>query len=327
MVSPHLLTRRHFLDQCKGLSTLGFAKAMGASAMGASAVGLSLSGCSEPKDEVPNESLGDGEAFEYIDPKRASKKGTIEWAVSGKWRQASDKARDKFRHPIEMTNFFEIRPSSHVLDLWPGTGYMTDILAPYLKIGKGRYSSALLPQSAQSNSDVRAFNEQYRRHFTGKKSLYGEINITHFGPETVEILASKSQDVVLFLLVLHDWMAAGIAEKAFLLAASALKSGGVLGIEQHRGDIGHVQDPAATNGYVQEPFVQQLAKEAGLIFVDSSEANANPRDDKEHPFGVWTLPPQRLTAPRGQPINPNFDSTLYDSIGESDRMLLKFRKP
>jgi predicted methyltransferase len=131
----------------------------------------------------------------------------------------------------------------------------------------------------------------------------------------------------LFLLVLQDWMAAGIAEKAFLEAFAALKSGGILGVEQHRSDIGNVQDPAASNGYVQEPFVKQLASEAGFVFVQSSEMNANPKDGKEHPFGVWTLPPQRLSAPRGQPPNPNFNSSIYESIGESDRMVLKFRKP
>ncbi len=122
-------------------------------------------------------------------------------------------------------------------------------------------------------------------------------------------------------------MSAGIAEKAFADAFAALRPGGILGVEQHRADIGNVQDPAATNGYVQEPFVKQLAAEAGFQFLASSEINANPKDDKDHPFGVWTLPPQRLTAPRGQPANPEFDGTLYESIGESDRMVLKFRKP
>ncbi len=132
---------------------------------------------------------------------------------------------------------------------------------------------------------------------------------------------------MLFLLVIQDMMGAGIAEKAFTDAFAALKPGGILGVEQHRADIGNVQDPGATSGYVQEPFVKQLAAEAGFAYVGASEMNANPKDDKDHPFGVWTLPPQRLTAPRGQPPNPDFDGTLYESIGESDRMTLKFRKP
>jgi len=131
----------------------------------------------------------------------------------------------------------------------------------------------------------------------------------------------------MFLLVIQDMMGAGIAEKAFADAFAALKPGGILGVEQHRADIGNVQDPGATSGYVQEPFVKQLAAEVGFSFIGASEMNANPKDDKDHPFGVWTLPPQRLTAPRGQAPNPEFDGTLYESIGESDRMTLKFRKP
>ena len=126
---------------------------------------------------------------------------------------------------------------------------------------------------------------------------------------------------------LHGWMAAGIAEKAFADAFAALRPGGVLGIEQHRLAPAQDQDPVAANGYVQEGFVRQLAAEAGFVFVEASEINANPKDTKDHPFGVDTLAPTRLTAPRGQPADPTFDRTKYEAIGESDRMTLKFRKP
>jgi len=122
-------------------------------------------------------------------------------------------------------------------------------------------------------------------------------------------------------------MAAGIVEKAFADAFSALRPGGTLGIEQHRLASDEDQDPAAANGYVQEAFVKQLAAEAGFVFEASSEINANATDTKDHPFGVETLPPQRLTAPRGQAPDPTFDRSKYDAIGESDRMTLKFRKP
>ena len=167
----------------------------------------------------------------------------------------------------------------------------------------------------------------FHAHFDAKKSLYGELGYTTFGPQSGALGEPDSVDAVLFLTRIQDWMAAGIAEKAFSDAFKVLKPGGVLGIEQHRADIGHVQDPAATSGYVQEPFVKQLADEAGFTFVDASEVNANPKDSKDYIFGVWTLPPQRLTAPRGEPANPDFDGTLFETIGESDRMTLKFRKP
>jgi predicted methyltransferase len=258
----------------------------------------------------------------------AAQEGSLDWAVSGRWRAASDKARDPYRHPVEMLTFFEIKPKDTVIDMWPGAGYMTEILAPYLTHGKGDYLAALFEAKSPADKATASLSDRYRTHFSSNKKLYGAIDYTEFGPASPALAPAGSVDCVLFLLVIQDWMAAGIAEKAFADAFAALKPGGILGIEQHRADIGHVhQDPAATNGYVQEPFVKQLAGEAGFTFVASSEMNANPKDDKDHPFGVWTLPPQRLTAPRGQPPNPEFDGSLYESIGESDRMTMKFRKP
>ena len=269
----------------------------------------------------------DGDPSEVVDPKLASQEGTLEWAVSGNWRNAVDKARDKYRHPIEMLNFFEIRPRSQVVDMWPGAGYMTEILAPYLAHGKGQYVAALFEPGNLAEKATISLGDKYQAHFGGNRKLYGTPVYAAFGPESGPLVAAATADLVLMLLVIQDWMSAGIAEKAFSDAFGALRPGGVLGVEQHRADIGAAQDPAATNGYVQEPFVKQLAAEAGFQYVGSSEMNANPKDDKDHPFGVWTLPPQRLTAPRGQPPNPEFDGSLYESIGESDRMTLKFRKP
>ncbi len=257
----------------------------------------------------------------------SQQEGTPQWAVSGRWRNSLDKGRDPFRHPLEMIDFFEIQPRDVVIDIWPGAGYMTDILGPYLTRGKGRYIAALFPATGGAQSATGTLSEKYRERFSSNKKLYGGIEFTEFGPETPAITEAESADVVLMLLVVHDLMAAGIAEKAFADAFAALRPGGLLAIEQHRADVGNVQDPGATNGYVQEPFVKQLAFEAGFAFDAASEINANPKDDKDHPFGVWTLPPQRLTSPRGQPPNPEFDGTLYESIGESDRMTLKFRKP
>jgi predicted methyltransferase len=277
-----------------------------------------------PPDDDPD---ADDDASEVVDPKLAQQEGTLQWAVSGNWRNAVDKARDKYQHPIETLQFFEVDPNSTVVDMWPGAGYMTEVLAPYLNKGKGAYVAALIAPRAGADQAILSLNDAYRKHFDADKKLYGDITYSQFGADTGALVPAGTADCVLMITVVQDWMAAGIAEKAFADAFAALKPGGVLGVEQHRADIGNVQDPAASNGYVQEPFVRQLASEAGFGFVASSEINANPKDDKDHPFGVWTLPPQRLTAPRGQPPNPDFDGTLYESIGESDRMTLKFRKP
>ena len=269
----------------------------------------------------------DADTAAPIDPRLAAQEGTLEWAVSGNWRNAVDKGRDKYRHPVEMLTFFEIKPKDTVIDMWPGAGYMTEILAPYLNKGKGQYIAALIEAGPVPEEAAASLEAKYRAHFDADKKRYGELTYAAFGETSGALAEADSVDCVLFLLVIHDWIAKGIAEKAFNDAFAALRPGGILGVEQHRADIGNVQDPGATTGYVQEPLVKQMAAEAGFQFVAESEMNANPKDDKDHPFGVWTLPPQRLTAPRGQAPNPEFDGSLYESIGESDRMTLKFRKP
>ncbi|WP_040309214.1 class I SAM-dependent methyltransferase [Asticcacaulis biprosthecium] len=285
-----------------------------------------LAGCGDKSPD--SEIIPDGtEGEEVIDPKLAKQDGTLEWAVSGGWRSQTDKARDKYRHPIGLLNFFEIRPKHTVIDMWPGFGYMTEILSPYLSHGKGQYIAALFESKSPADQAMAALNAKYRERFSGNKKLYGSVEFTEFGPESPQLLPAGSADCVLMLLVIQDWMMRGSVEKAFEDAYAALKPGGILGVEQHRADIGAAQDPAGAKGYVQEPFVRQLAAEAGFQFVQASEINANPKDDKDHPFGVWTLPPYRQTAERGQPPNPEFDGALYESIGESDRMTLKFRKP
>ena len=172
-----------------------------------------------------------------------------------------------------------------------------------------------------------ALMANYEQRFGADEKLYGDIQFSAFGAATGPVAPAGTADLALFMRNIHAWMAVGIAEKAFADAYAALRPGGVLGVEQHRLAPDEDQDPAAADGYVQEAFVRQLAAEAGFVFVASSEINANETDTKDHPFGVDTLAPQRLTAPRGSPPNPTFDRTKYDEIGESDRMTLKFRKP
>lgn len=253
-------------------------------------------------------------------------KGSLEWAVAGSWR-AQDKARDAARHPMETLRFFGLQPAMTVVDFWPGSGWYTEILAPYLAEGRGHYIAAGFQTGAGSAPVQGALMAAFTKRFTTDRKLYGDIELAAFGPTSGPVAPANTCDLALFMRNIHAWMAAGIAEKAFADAWAALRPGGVLGVEQHRLGPEEDQDPAAANGYVQEAFVKQLAAEAGFVFVASSEINANERDTKDYPFGVDTLPPSRLTAPRGEPPNPTFDRSKYDAIGESDRMTLKFRKP
>lgn len=273
--------------------------------------------------------VGCGRKKTASEPPKAPVKGgadTIEAAVAGTWRSPADRARDIWRHPVETLGFWELKPGQTVVEFWPGAGWYTEILAPFLASTKGKLYAATL-QSDPSDPAAAEIVEAYRRKLNEKPRLYGKVEITSFGPTTGPVAPAGSADLVLFLRNVHNWMAGGIAEKAFKDALAALKPGGILGVEEHRGEPGRVQDVLAADGYVQEAYVIQMAKEAGFIMAGSSEINANPKDTKDHPFGVWTLPPTRLSAPRGEPAEPGFDHARYDAIGESDRMTLKFVKP
>lgn len=257
-------------------------------------------------------------------PTKAARNMTLADAVAGDWRPAADKARDAWRHPVETLEFWGLKPGQTVVEFWPGAGWYTDILAPYLAANNGKLIAADLEPTDPASAEI---VEAYRARLKAKPKIYGDVEITAFGPTSGPVAPAGSADLVLFLRNLHNWMAAGIAEKAFRDAFAALKPGGVLGIEEHRAAPGGVQDVLAANGYVQEAYAVRLAQEAGFVLDKTSEINANAADDRDHPFGVWTLPPVRLTAPRGEPADPNFDRAPYDAVGESDRMTLRLVKP
>jgi len=257
-------------------------------------------------------------------PKPSRKAQGLAQAVAGEWRTAPDKARDAFRHPIESLQFWGLKPGMTVVEFWPGAGWYTDILAPFLNETGGRlYAANLEPLDDTSRQAIDA----YGRKLADKPRVYGEVTITAFGPTSGPVAPAGTADLALFLRNIHNWMAAGIADKAFRDAFAALKPGGLLGVEEHRASVGGVQDALAADGYVQQDYVIQLAKEAGFVLDAISEINANPKDTRDHPFGVWTLPPTRLSAPRGEPAKEGFDHAKYDAIGESDRMTLRFEKP
>ncbi|MEO8113897.1 MAG: methyltransferase [Phenylobacterium sp.] len=259
-------------------------------------------------------------------PVATASPNTIEAAVAGSWRTPSERARDPWRHPVESLQFWGLKPHQTVVEFWPGAGWYTDILAPFLAATGGRlYVANMQPDPADPAAGAVA--EALRHHLMEKPRLFGEVTLTAFGPTSGPVAPAGSADLVLFLRNLHNWMAAGLAEKAFRDAYLALKPGGLLGVEEHRANSGGVPDLLAADGYVHQAFAIKLAQEAGFRLAAESEINANPRDTKDHPFGVWTLPPVRRSSPRGQADNPKFDHAPYNAIGESDRMTLRFIKP
>jgi predicted methyltransferase len=252
--------------------------------------------------------------------------GALEWAAGGEWRSPSDKARDFWRHPVQTLLFWGLKPGMTVVEFWPGIGWYSDIIAPYLARNGGKLIAAQFQIGPSGDPAQAEILYSYRKKLAARPGLYGEPELTAFGPASGPVAPAASADLVIFENV-HGWMAAGIVDKAFREAFRALKPGGVLGVEENREAPGGVQDVLALSGYVQEDYVKQLAAEAGFRFADASEINGNPKDDRNHPFGVWTLPPTRQSAPLGKPDDPKFDHTKYDAIGESDRMTLRFVKP
>ena len=233
-------------------------------------------------------------------------------AVAGDHRTAKNKARDQYRHPIETLNFFGFTPSMTVVEITPGGGWYTEILAPALK-GTGKLYGAHYPDTGADD-----YYSNSRKKLVKKLAsdvVFSEVVLTDFTPRQESELAPQgTADLVLTFRNLHNWKDAGV-EQVFKDAFNALKPGGVLGVVEHRLPAGG--DAKIAVGYVSESNTIKQAKAAGFRFEASSDINANAKDLAE--YKVWTLPPSLALKDK--------DRAKYLAIGESDRMTLKFVKP
>lgn len=251
---------------------------------------------------------------------QAEDNAALKAAIAGEQRSAEDKARDRFRNPHQTLTFFQVEPDMAVAEIWPGGGWYTKILAPYLKNG-GSFSAIHFDHQAtegRSKESFDAFNEAF-----GDAAVYGTIGAGSLSAESSGIAADGSLDRVLTFRNLHNWMRGDFADKAFADFYKALKPGGMLGMIDHRADGDEQADLKASNGYVTEAYAIARAEAAGFELVDRSDINSNPRDTKDHEAGVWTLPPRlrlkdKMSAEELETVT---------AIGESDRMTLLFRKP
>ncbi len=231
-------------------------------------------------------------------------------------RTESNRVRDPYRHPVETLTFFGLRRDMTVVEIWPGgSGWWTEILAPYLR-EQGTYYAA---ESAADSDEARTNRTKLAAKLAGDPARYGKVIVTTFDPNGGDIVPPGSADMVLTFRNLHNWIADGTAEAAIQTFYRALKPGGVLGIEGHRGRPDQPQDPRVRDGYVREDYAIALVERAGFKLAARSEINANPKDTKDHPAGVWTLPPTYRLKEQ--------DRARYAAIGESDRFTLKFVKP
>jgi predicted methyltransferase len=222
--------------------------------------------------------------------------------------------RDPVRHPLEELTFLRLKRDMTVVEIWPGGGYWTEILAPYLAPA-GQYYAALPPADSEEGAGV----VRWRARVTALGVRPGTVHESLLGPGQYDIAPPNSADLVLTFRNFHNWMDEGYATQALAACFKALKPGGLLGIEDHRGRNDLPQDPKAKSGYVRQDYMISLAKQAGFDFVGSSEIDANPRDTKDWVGGVWTLPPTL-----SQKDN---DRERYLAIGEADNFVLEFRKP
>ncbi|AMX02804.1 class I SAM-dependent methyltransferase [Microbulbifer thermotolerans] len=248
----------------------------------------------------------------------AAQANDLEPVIAGKHRTEAYVARDKYRHPAETLAFFGIAPHMTVVEISPGGGWYTEILAPYLK-DKGTFYAAHFPQ----DSDVGYYQRSlaaFKEKLAADKDNYGKVILTEFDPASAkEIAPSGSADAVLTFRNVHNWMRNDNDQKAFNQFFAALKPGGILGVVEHRAKPGTSRERMIESGYVTQAYVIDLAEKAGFVLEASSEVNANPKDTADHPKGVWTLPPSLRLGDK--------DKDKYLAIGESDRMTLRFRKP
>jgi len=238
-------------------------------------------------------------------------------AVSGDHRSTANKARDLHRHPAETLDFFGIKPNMTVVEIFPGGGWYTEILAPYLKDNGKLYAAGFDPESSRAffKKSAAGFKEKMQSN-----DIYSQVDITVLAPPAKTTIApAGSADMVLTFRNIHNWMKGGYTDDVYKAMFKALKPGGILGVVEHRGNPNTPQDPKAESGYVNQAHAIWLAEKSGFKFIGSSEINANANDSKDHPKGVWTLPPTFRMKDK--------DREKYLAIGESDRMTLKFVKP
>ena len=243
-------------------------------------------------------------------------------AIDSNSRTAGYRERDMARHPLETLTFFGIKPDMTVVELWPGGGWYTEILAPYLKREGKFYAAHFNPESELEY--FRLSRQRFTEKLAADPKQYAEVITTIFDPPNDSAIAQAgSVDLVLTFRNVHNWYMRGGGEDnllaAFTSVFAVLKSGGVLGVVDHRMPADRPLSDQDASGYMREDFVIKVAQNAGFKLVARSEINANPRDDANHPKGVWTLPPSLRLGEQ--------DADRYLTIGESDRMTLKFVKP
>ncbi|MDR6990047.1 methyltransferase [Luteimonas sp. 3794] len=272
---------------------------------------IALAGCASAP-QVPADSAAD------LDSNNVAR---LDAALAGDWRSAENRARDRYRHPRETLAFFGVRPEQTVIEVTPGSGaWYAEVLAPYLR-DNGRYIAAMVDPASVAEGRGRDYQTSQRdglqARFDAAPMQFDRARMVAFDPTAPRFGPSNSADVVLTFRNVHNWRMSGQAEAMFKGFYDVLRPGGVLGVVEHRAKADVPADDRS--GYVGTSQVIALAQAAGFRVDGSSEVNANPKDTRDHPNGVWMLPPSNR--------HDAADAAKYTDIGESDRMTLRFVKP
>lgn len=238
--------------------------------------------------------------------------------VAATHRSEASRARDAHRHPVETLTFFGIRPDMTVVELWPFAGWYAEILAPYLRDQGMYYAAAMDPETA-SEQELR-YNESLNAMMAANPDVFSNVKVTALAKGKTDIAPEGSADLVVSFRNVHNWVWADMDEEVYAAAFRALKPGGVFGVVEHRHADPSFEPSQPGQAYVGEQWLIGKIEAAGFQLQDRSDVNNNPLDTRDHPRGVWTLPPNFAGV-------ADADRARYEAIGESDRFTLKFVKP
>lgn len=250
----------------------------------------------------------------------ASAAPALNWdkALSGDHRSEANSARDEYRHPQQTLEFFGLKPGMSVVEVAPGGGWYTEVLAPLLH-DNGKYYAAHGSLNSPGGYYRRSLGK-YLEKLASKPELYDSVIVTQLQPPAETTIAPPgSIDLAVAFRNVHSWMGADVLADTLAAINTALKPGGKFGVVQHRARPGTDVETMKESGYVTEDYIIDAASKAGFELVSRSEINANPKDTADHPDGVWNLPPALRAGDK--------DKDKYMAIGESDRMTLLFAKP
>ncbi|WP_321816036.1 MULTISPECIES: methyltransferase [unclassified Paraburkholderia] len=275
----------------------------------AASLALFAAGCAAPTQQ----------AAQNTQPQQATA-ASLDAAINGAQRSDRAKARDVYRHPKETLQFFSVEPTQKVLEIAPGGGWYTDILAPWLHDRGHLYEAQYISTSPELAAEDRDTDAAFLRKIAGNQSIYGNVVMGSLHAGAFKGFDSQGQfDRVLTFRNIHNWIKDGQIDANLHAFWVALKPGGILGVEEHRAKRGATVQQMIDSGYVTEDYVIEHAQAAGFVLAARSEINANPKDTKDYPHGVWSLPPSYQGG--------EVDRARFAAIGESDRMTLRFIKP